>query len=295
MVTAPAPVIAGQDSGEPCRPPLKRQSPIEIRPVGGFITGDLRNLPSYWELLYFLVWRDIKVRYKQTLVGVGWAVIQPLSVMLMFTLVFGKLAGFPADGAPYPIFAFAALLLWNYFSQSVSRGGASMLNNANLVTKVYFPRVILPILGVAAPMVDFAISFVLLLAMMLWFGVAPGWGILVFPLFLLGTLLLALGLALWLSAMCVRYRDVGVMIPLLLQAGLYASPVAYPARLIPERWQLLYSLNPMVGMVEGFRWALFGTALPVQSLLIGLGTTTALLVSGFIYFQRRTPLFADLA
>ena len=225
-------------------------SVITIKPSHGWGLPSLRELTECWELLYFLVWRDVKVRYKQTFIGVAWAILQPLMTMMIFTVIFGNFAKLPSDGLPYPIFAFTALLPWNYFSQAISRSGFSLVGDSSLIRKVYFPRLIIPLAAVAAPLVDFFVSFLVLLIMMAWFGIAPSWGLLFLPLFLLLALMTALAVGLWLSALNVRYRDVGHTIPFLLQFWMYASPVAYSISLIPEKWRLLYSLNPMAGVIE---------------------------------------------
>ncbi|MGH6628621.1 MAG: ABC transporter permease, partial [Burkholderiales bacterium] len=226
-------------------------------------------------MLYFLVWRDIKVLYKQTAIGASWALLQPLMTMIIFTVVFGNFAKIPSDGLPYPIFAYAALLPWTYFAQAIGRGGTSLVADARLISKVYFPRLIVPISAAVAPLVDFAIAFVLLLGMMVWFGITPTWGVLALPLFLLLAVVTALAVGLWLSALNVRYRDVGHAIPFLIQFWMYASPVAYPVSLVPDRWRLLYSLNPMAGVIEGFRWALLGNKSP-DFIVMTISTTAVL-------------------
>ena len=255
----------------------------------------VKELWDYRELLYFLVWRDVKVRYKQTSIGVGWAVIQPLLTMIIFTLVFGRFAKIPSDGLPYPIFSFAALLPWTYFASSLTQSILSVVNNSNLITKVYFPRLMLPIAAVVCGLVDFSIAFVFLVGMTIWYGLVPGLGILFVPVFVLLTMLSALSVSLWLSAINVRYRDVGQAIPFLVQIWLFASPVAYPASVVPEKWRLLYNLNPMAGVIEGFRWALFGKQTPdVLAIAISIAVVLALLVSGIVFFKRMEETFADV-
>jgi lipopolysaccharide transport system permease protein len=255
----------------------------------------LGSLWRYWELLYFLVWRDVKVRYKQTAIGAAWAILQPLMTMVLFTAVFGGIAKIPSDGIPYPIFAYTALLPWTYFSYALSRSGNSLVSNSNLITKVYFPRLIIPLSAVISPLVDFAVSFVLVIAMMVWFRISPGWGVLALPVFVLLCLLTALSVTLWLSALCVRYRDVGVVIPFLLQVWMYASPVAYPVSLVPAKWRLIYSLNPMAGVIEGFRWALLGRAAPDFSLLaVSTLAVLVILYGGLVYFKSMERVFADV-
>jgi lipopolysaccharide transport system permease protein len=256
---------------------------------------DLISLYRSWELVYFLAWRDVKVRYKQTTIGVAWAVIQPLVTILIFTLLFSRMASVPSDGMPYPIFAFAALLPWTYFSQAIGRSGSSLVNNAGLVTKVYFPRLAIPIAAVLAPLVDFVVTLAILLVMMAYYRIVPGWSFFAVPLFLLMCIVTALAASLWLSALCVKYRDVGVAIPFLLQVWLYASPVVYPASKIPEKWRVLYSLNPMAGVIEGFRWSLLGADRPDLRLLAGSCVAVmVMLCAGVIYFRQTEQTFADV-
>jgi lipopolysaccharide transport system permease protein len=219
----------------------------------------VRELWEYRELLYFLTWRDIKVRYKQTVLGAAWAVIQPLFMMLVFSLFFGKLAGLPSDGIPYPVFAFCGLLPWQLFANSLTQASNSLVGSQNLITKVYFPRLVVPISAVLGGLVDFAIAFVLLLGMMFYYGIVPGWQIVVLPGLVLLVVLASLGVGLWLSALNVQYRDVRYTISFLVQFWLFATPVAYPSSIVPEKWRVLYALNPMVGVVDGFRWALLGS------------------------------------
>ena len=268
---------------------------VVIQPSRGFMDLDLVSLYRSWELVYFLAWRDVKVRYKQTVIGVAWAVLQPLVTVLIFTLLFSRLSGMPSDGLPYPIFAFAALLPWTYFSQAIGRSGSSLVNNAALVTKVYFPRLAIPLAAVFAPIVDFVVTLAMLLVMMAYYRIAPGWALLTLPLFLLMSIATALAVSLWLSALCVKYRDVAVVIPFLLQIWLYLSPIAYPASVVPERWRVLYSLNPMAGVIDGFRWALLGTAMPdLRLVAVSAAVVAALLVGGVIYFRQTELTFADV-
>ncbi len=266
-----------------------------IEPARGWWRLDLRALWEYRELLYFLVWRDVKVRYKQTVLGVAWAVLQPLLTMVVFSAVFGSFAKIPSDGVPYPIFAYVALLPWNYFSGAFSRSGQSLVGSANLITKVYFPRLIVPISAALAGLVDFAIAFVILLGMMLFYGIRPTAALWTLPLFILLAIVTALAVGLWLAALNVKYRDVGYIIPFLAQLWLYASPVAYPTSLVPERWRLLYSLNPMAGVIDGFRWALLGTAtLDWRVLAVSTLIVLLILLSGLAYFNRTEETFADV-
>ena len=279
--------------------PTQRAAPattVRIKPTGRALDLDLSALWHHGDLLYFLVWRDLKVRYKQMAIGAGWAVIQPLLTMLLFTAVFSGMAKIPSNGVPYPIFAYAALLPWTYFSQAVARSGNSLVNNSNLITKVYFPRLIIPISAVLSPLLDFAVAFMLLLGLLVWYQIPPTWGWLALPLFLLLCLATALAISLWLSALCVKYRDVGIVIPFLLQIWLFASPVAYPVSMVPAEWRLLYSLNPMAGVIEGFRWALFGTDSPDFAVMtVSSAAVLILLLTGAVYFRRTEQTFADVA
>src|SRR5262249_11062643 len=238
------------------------ESTVVIQPRRHLFALDLKAIWEYRELLYFLVWRDLKVHYRQTLIGVGWVILQPLITMVIFTIIFSRFAQIPSDGLPYPVFVYSALLPWNLFAASLNRGTSSVVGNAQLVSKIYFPRLILPLSGVLSPLVDFAVGFLILVGMMIWYRTLPNWGILVLPLFLLLAILTALAVGLWLSALNVRYRDVGHTIPFLIQSWMFASPIAYPVSLVPEKWRMLYSLNPMVGVIEGFRWALLGNQSP---------------------------------
>ena len=255
----------------------------------------MRELWEYRELLYFLTWRDIKVRYKQTVLGAAWAVIQPLFMMLVFSLFFGKLAGVPSDGIPYPVFAFCGLLPWQLFANSLTQASNSLVGSQNLITKVYFPRLVVPISAVLGGVVDFAIAFVLLLAMMFYYGIVPGWQIVVLPGLVLLVVLASLGVGLWLSALNVQYRDVRYTISFLVQFWLFATPVAYPSSIVPEKWRVLYALNPMVGVVDGFRWALLGKPeSPGVPLLISMIVVVLLLIGGLYYFRRMEQQFADI-
>jgi lipopolysaccharide transport system permease protein len=266
-----------------------------IKPASSGLELDLLSLWHHGELLYFLIWRDVKVRYKQTLIGAGWAVLQPVLTMLIFTAVFRGLAGVPSDGMPYPIFAYAGLLPWSYFSFALARASVSLVSNSTLITKVYFPRLIIPLSSVISPLLDFGVAFIMLLGLMAWFRVAPGRPILALPVFLLLCGLTAFAVSVWLAALCVRYRDVGVVIPFLVQIWMYASPVAYPARLVPERWQILYGLNPMTGIIEGFRWALLGMQPPnIPLMVMSSLAVLVILCGGLVYFKRMERVFADV-
>ena len=275
-----------------------REKPLPtfvIQPQRGLDSLEVASLWEYRELLYFLVWRDVKVRYKQTFIGAGWAIFQPAMSMVIFTVVFGNFAKIPSDGLPYAVFAYSALLPWTYFSSALSRSGVGLVSNANLITKVYFPRLIIPLAGVIAPAVDFLFAFLLLLGLMAWYGIAPTWGILALPLFFLLAMITALAIGLWLSPLHARYRDVGHTIPFLTQFWMFASPVVYPVSLIPEFWRLIYSLNPMVGVIEGFRWALLGKGNPdFAPMLVSIAVVLVLLVGGIVFFKRMERTLADI-
>ncbi len=266
-----------------------------IKPTSGWVALNLRDLWKYRELIYFLIWRDIKVRYKQAVLGIGWAIIQPILTMVIFSIIFGRFGKLPTDQSlPYPLFTFAALLPWGLFANALQRSGTSLVGSAHLITKIYFPRLIIPISAVIGGIVDFAISFVILLLMMAYYKVYPTWNMLwIIPLTLL-TLVTALSVGLWLSALNVRYRDVQQMIPFLVQAWMYASPVAYSAKIITERtWQLIYGLNPLTGIIQGFRWALLGGTPPGELMWISSTVMVILFVSGLYYFRRMEKTFAD--
>lgn len=266
-----------------------------IRPSKGWISLKLRELWEYRELLLFLAWRDISVRYKQTVLGAAWAIIQPFFTMLVFSLFFGRLGNIPSDGVPYPIFTYAALLPWQYFATALAGSGDSLVGSANLLSKVYFPRLVIPMASVLPPLVDFALAFVILLGMMLFYGIVPTWNVVWLPLFLLLALITALGAGLWLSAMNVQYRDIRYTIPFLVQFWMFASPVAYPSSMVPEPWRPLYGLNPMAGVIEGFRWALLDTNTgPGPMMAISAVMALLLLVSGAFYFRRMEKRFADV-
>jgi len=274
---------------------MEREPTVVIQPRRGLFDLDLKALWQYRELLYFLVWRDVKIRYKQTAIGASWAILQPLLSMIVFTVVFGKLAKLDSDGLPYPIFAYAGLLPWQYFAQAISNSGQSLVQSANLISKLYFPRLIVPIAATLSPLVDFVVSFVVLLGLMIWFGIPPTWKIVVLPLFILLALNTALAVSLFLSALYVQYRDMRYTIPFLVQFWMYASPVVYSVNLLPEQWRLLYGLNPMVGVIEGFRWALLGKVHPnFWVMAVSAAVVLLLLGTGLIYFRRMERTFADV-
>src|SRR6266446_6304135 len=265
-----------------------------IEPVRGHVSLDLRELWQYRELLYFLTWRDVKVRYKQTILGAAWAVIQPVFMMLVFSLFFGRLAHMSSDGIPYPIFVYCALLPWQLFAHALTESSNSLVANERLITKVYFPRLVVPISAVLGGLIDFAIAFVILLLMMAYYGIAPTRAVLALPALVLFAIMTALAVGLWLSALNVKYRDVRYTINFLIQFWLFATPVAYSSSIVPERWRPLYGLNPMAGVVEGFRWALLGSKPPGTMLAVSVGVVIVLLIGGLYYFRRMEQEFADV-
>lgn len=273
------------------------QSPTQVITIGpsrGLASLNLRDVVAYRELLYFLVWRDVKVRYKQTAVGAAWAVLQPVTTMIVFSVFFGRLAKVPSDGVPYPVFAFAAMVPWQLFAFSLTESSNSLVSNQNLITKVYFPRLVIPMASVLAGLVDFGISFVVLLGLMVLFGITPTVSIVFLPVFVLLAVTTALAVGLWLSALNVKYRDVRYTIPFLIQLWMFATPVAYPSSIVPEAWRPLYGLNPMAGVVEAFRWALLGTAAaPGPMLAVSTAVVVVMLLGGLFYFRRMETTFAD--
>lgn len=268
---------------------------FDITPPKGWLNLNLRELWQFRELVYFFVWRDIKIRYKQTAIGAAWAVCQPLMTMAVFSLFFGRLAKIPSGGVPYPIFYFSALLPWTYFATSLQHATNSMVEQQRVITKVYFPRLALPLAGVLSGLLDFAIGFAAFLIMMLLYRIYPGRAILLLPAFLLLALATAAGVGLWLSALNAMYRDVFYVLPFLVQFWMFLSPVAYPSSLVPERWRWLYGLNPMAGVIEGFRWALTGKGQPPGLLLgVSAGAVIVVLIGGLIYFQKMEGTVADV-
>jgi lipopolysaccharide transport system permease protein len=268
---------------------------LRIAPSKGWVPLKLNELWEYRELLGFLVWRDIKVRYKQTALGASWAIIQPFFTMVVFSLFFGHLAKMPSDGIPYPIFSFAALVPWSFFANGLSQSSNSLVGSSNLITKVYFPRLIVPLASSFSGIVDFLIAFAVLIAMMLYYGLLPTLNVLWLPLFLLLAMVTSLGVGLWLSALNVEYRDVRFIVPFITQFWLFVTPIAYPSSLLSEPWHTLYGLNPMVGVVEGFRWALLGTkTAPGPIIAVSSAAAIAILITGAFYFRRMEKTFADI-
>ncbi|HXF84754.1 MAG TPA: ABC transporter permease [Anaerolineales bacterium] len=269
---------------------------IYIKPTKGLAALNLRDLWIYRELVFFMMWRDVKVKYKQTLLGMAWTVIQPVMTMLVFTFLFGKVAKLPTEGIPYPVFSFTALLPWGLFVVALNQGSRSLVAHHNMVTKIYFPRLILPMSSVFAGLVDFAIAFVILIGLMIYYDVRPAYEFLwTLPFFILLALITALGVALWLSAINVRYRDVNHALPFLTQLWLFITPVAYSSSIISEKWQILYSLNPMAGVVNGFRWALLGSGNgPDITLWVSTAISVLILISGLFYFRSMEKTFADM-
>jgi lipopolysaccharide transport system permease protein len=282
-------------TADPAEPPRVEMQSIVIEPPRRWEALDLRDIWRYRELLYFLTWRDIKVRYKQTAIGAAWAVLQPLLTMVVFSVLFGALIRVPSDGLPYPVFAYAGLLPWNFFAAALTRASGSLVNDASLITKVYFPRLLLPVSAVLSMTLDFAVAFLVLLGMMAWYGIVPGVSLLTLPLFCLLAFMTALGCGLWLSALNVSYRDIAQVTPFLIQVWLFITPVAYPSSIIPERWRALYGLNPMAGVVEGFRWALLGSAAPPgATILVSTAAVVVLFIGGVFCFRRLEHGFADV-
>ncbi|MGJ5673040.1 MAG: ABC transporter permease [Nostochopsis sp.] len=255
-----------------------------------------QDIWRYRELLYFLAWRDILVRYKQTAIGIAWALIRPFLTMVVFTFVFGNLAKLPSGGVPYPILVFAAMLPWQFFANALSESSNSLISNANLVSKVYFPRLIVPISAVVVSFVDFMISGMILLGLMAWYNFVPDWRILTLPLFILIAFAASIGVGLWLAALNVEYRDFRYIVPFIVQFGLYISPVGFSSSVVPQQWRLLYSLNPMVGVIDGFRWAILGkeNSIYLPGFLLSLGLVVLILISGIWYFRKMERTFADV-
>lgn len=277
---------------KPCR---TDNTVVRIEPSKGWVSLKLKELWEYRELLYFLIWRDVKVRYKQTVLGGAWAIIQPFFTMLVFSLFFGKLARVPSDGIPYPIFSFTALVPWAFFANGLNQATNSLVGGSNLIKKVYFPRLAMPIASVLGCIVDFVLAFIMLIAMMIYYGMTPTLNVIWLPFILLLAFVTSLGVSLWLSALFVQFRDVRHIIPFLTQIWLFATPIAYPSSLLHEPWRTVYGINPMAGVVEGFRWALLGTQTAPGPMIILSGlVAVGLLVSGAFYFRRMEKTFADV-
>jgi len=276
-------------------PHTKHLQAVVIQPTHGWSALGLREIWKYRELLYFMIWRDIKVRYKQTALGAAWAIIQPFFTMVVFSLFFGRLAGIPSDGVPYPIFSYTALVPWTFFANGLALSSNSLVGSANLLSKVYFPRLIVPTATILSGIVDFALAFIVLIGMMLAYGIMPTTNVIWLPFFLLLALITSLGAGLWLSALNVQFRDVKYIVPFLTQLWMFLTPIAYPSTMLPEPWRTLYGINPMAGVVEGFRWALLGTEMTVGPMIV-VSTVAAviLMMSGAFYFRRMEKTFADV-
>lgn len=267
---------------------------VHIEPKKGWLSFRLKELWLYRELLFFLTWRDIKIRYQQTILGFAWAILQPFLTMVVFSLFFGKLANMDSEGVPYPIFNYTALLPWQFFEQAIQISTNSLVTNSNMITKVYFPRLFIPISSVMSSLVDFFIAFIVLIGMMLYYKIQPTIGIILLPVFLLLAFITSMGISLWLSAMNVKYRDVRYIVPFLTRFWFFATPIAYSSNLLSEPWKTLYGLNPMVGVVEGFRWVLLNTAPPQSTILLSAVISVGLFLTGLMYFNRMEKTFADV-
>ena len=284
-----------EETSDLITPPFNQHPHLHISPTHGFVPVKVGELWEYRELLYFLVWRDVKVRYKQTALGAAWAIIQPVMTMVVFSIFFGNLAKLSSDGVPYPIFSFAALVPWTLFANGLSQATGSLVGSSHLIKKVYFPRLIIPIAAVLAGVVDFLLAFAVLLVMMLFYGITPTINILWLPFFLVTTVVASLAVSLWFSALNVEFRDITYVIPFLTQIWLFATPIAYSSSLLSEPWRTIYGLNPMVGVVEGFRWALLGTnTQPGVMAIASIFASIVLLISGAFYFRRMEKTFADI-
>ncbi len=270
-------------------------STILIEPTQGWVSLKLHELWEYRELLYFLVWRDVKVRYKQTALGTTWAILQPFFSMVVFSIFFGKLAKMPSDGIPYPLFSFAALVPWSFFANGLSQASNSLVGSAHLITKVYFPRLSIPVSSVMSGIIDFVLSFIVLLGIMAYYGTFPTWNVIWLPFLVLLALVTALGVGMWFSALNVQFRDVRYVLPFFTQAWLFATPIVYPSSLLLEPWRTLYGLNPMVGVVEGFRWALLGArTTPGPMIVVSSLAAVIILIGGAFYFRKMEKTFADV-
>jgi lipopolysaccharide transport system permease protein len=276
---------------------MTNQAQTELVIEAGKTEGQYwKDIWHFRELFYFLAWRDILVRYKQTVIGIAWSILRPLLTMIVFTIIFGKLAKLPSEGVPYPVLVFAAMLPWQFFSNSLSESSNSLIANANLLSKIYFPRIIMPASSIIVSLVDFFISFVLLAVLMVWYKFIPDWRIITLPFFLMLALFVSLGFGLWLAALNVKYRDFRYIIPFIVQFGLYISPVGFSSTIIPGKWRLLYSINPMVGVIDGFRWALLGQNVQIYwpGFLLSIGLTVLVFLYGLRYFRATERTFADV-
>jgi lipopolysaccharide transport system permease protein len=275
--------------------PAPNQIVTDIRPDRGWLDLDLGAVWRFRELLQVLVMRDLQVLYKQALLGAGWAILQPLFAVIIFSIIFGYIVRMPSEGVPYPLFAFAGVLPWTYFAEAVRRSGVGLVTDAELVRKIYFPRLIMPLANVVSPLVDFCIAFVVLLIVMAFYGIAPNVKMLVIPLLMIVAALLALSIGLWLAPINVRFRDIKHTLPFMIQIWMYASPIVYPLSMVPEQWRMLYSLNPMVGVIEGFRWAVFGQGAP-NFMALGMSAIiiVILMAGGLVFFRRMERTFADV-
>jgi lipopolysaccharide transport system permease protein len=289
-------IVEGQNNIRTSPKPVfeTEYSLTHIAPSKGWIPLDFNELWEYRELLYFFIWRDIRVRYKQTILGASWAIIQPFFTMIVFSLFFGRLAKVPSDGLPYPIFSYAALVPWTFFANGVMQASNTLVNNANMLKKIYFPRLMMPVASVVAGSVDFSLAFIVLLGMIFYYDRTPTVNIILLPLFMLLALGTSLGVGFWLSAMSAQFRDIRYIVPFLLQAWLFVTPIAYPSSLLSEPWRTLYGINPMAGVVEGFRWALLGSQAPGPILFVSALVTLVLLFSGVFFFRRMERTFADV-
>ncbi|MDZ4717812.1 MAG: ABC transporter permease [Roseiflexaceae bacterium] len=288
-------ILDNQQVATPPQQPQEVQVPtMVIQPTKGWQALQLGELWKYRELLYFLIWRDVKVRYKQTQLGIAWALIPPFVTMLVFSLIFGNLAKIESDGIPYPIFSFAGLLPWQLFSLALTSASNSLVNSANLLRKVYFPRLTIPVASVLAGLVDFGLSFLVLIGMMAYYRIIPTLAILLLPVFTLLTLVTVMGVGLWLAALNVQYRDIRYVVPFMTQIWMFATPVVYPSSLFPEPWRTLSGLNPMAGVIEGFRWALLGTQPPGAMIIVSSAVAILVLITGLMYFRRVEQTFADI-
>jgi lipopolysaccharide transport system permease protein len=276
-------------------PGIENRPHVHIEPSRGWVSLRLKELWTYRELFYFFVWRDIKIRYKQTVLGASWAIIQPLMTMVIFSLFFGRLANMPSDGIPYPIFSYAGLVPWTFFANGLLQSSNSLVNNSNMIKKIYFPRLVLPISSVFSGIIDFGLAFVVLLLMMAYFQIYPTVNVTWLPFFILLAFVTSLGVGFWFSAMNAQFRDIRYIVPFVVQAWLFITPIAYPSSLLSEPWKTLYGLNPMAGVVEGFRWALLGTdTAPGSITIVSTIMAVLILISGVFYFRRMEKTFADV-